>query len=999
MKRILLLSMVFSFVFAFSAWAQRTVSGKVTDEKGEGLPGVNVVMKGTTTGVTTDLDGNFQISVPDDNTVLVFSSVGMTTQEVTVGARTIIDIGMSIDTKELQELVVVGYGTTLKTEFTGSSASINSESLGRLPVVSADQALQGLAAGVQVVSNSGTPGGGMSIRVRGQTSISASNDPLYVVDGVPIVSGNLQQNGLGGQSGNALAGLNPNDIESIEVLKDASSTAIYGARAANGVVLITTKRGQTGTTKVDVGYMRGWGNPTNIIDVLNADEWEMIMNEARINGGLTPTNYDALPNADVDTDWLDAVFRTAIIEQFNVSISGGDDKTRYFLSGSYRDEEGTLGNDVGGSGYKRATARLNLDHTASEKLTLGSSIGISYDQNSRIPNDNNIYGVLSTALLTAPNVPIYVLDPETGEPTSEYSPEPPFANPVQVLEKERALNSTKKVVGNVFFSYEILEGLSFRTDASVDYTQLTEDHYQPASTFQGAGVGTGLYNTNEFTTTLIEPTLRGSKTLGSNHNLTGVVGTTFQNRTNWRNSVSGQGFSRESLTYLTSAATITAGSSLRRDYAFQSVFGRVGYSFKGKYLANATVRRDGSSRFGPDNKFGTFWAVSGGWNFSEESFMDAISFIDYGKLRMSYGKTGNDQIGEFTYLGTWTGGANYLDQPASAPTRIANNALKWEETTTLDIGLELALFKSRVNLNVGYFDGSTVDLLYANPIPEATGFNSVQSNIGEIRNWGWEFDVNTINVDMPNGFKWTTTANISFLRNEVVSLLDPEPIVQGFASAIIEGQPLNTFYAYKFLGVNPATGMSMYQDVNGDGNITADDQTIIGDYQPSYLGGITNNFSYKGLTLSVFFQFIQGVDVYNNTRAFMEHLGTSAWGMDRSVLRRWQKPGDITDIPRAATGATVGLNNEDNSRFLEDGSYLRLKNITLAYDVPNEIAAKAGLRTARIYFTGVNLLTFTNYSGFDPEVNVFNNTNTAQGTDFLTFPQSKQVFLGVNIGL
>lgn len=996
MKRILLLSFVFLTAVAFSALAQRTVSGKVTDDNGESLPGVNVVIKGTTTGTTTDLDGNYRLSV-EDGATLIFSFVGFETQEIEVGARSVIDMAMGGQT-ELQEVVVVGYGTTLKSEFTGSSVSVDAESIARLPVLSADQALQGLAAGVQVTSPSGAPGGGISVRVRGQRSISASNDPLYVVDGVPVVSGNLQQNGFGGQGGNALAGINPNDIESIEVLKDASSTAIYGARASNGVVLISTKRGKTGATKIDLGYSRGFGEPTNVIGVLNADEWEMIMNEARTNDGVATVDYDALPNANVDTQWLDAVFRTADISQFNMSISGGDDKTRYFVSGSYRDEEGTMGTEIGGSQFQRATVRMNLDHTASDKFSMGTSIGASFDRNTRIQNDNNIFGVLSTALLTAPNVPIYELDGD-GNSTDVYSDEPPFANPVRSLELPRFDNSTRKVIGNFYFNYEFAPGIAFRTDASLDHTSLSEDHYIQAQTFQGAPNGVGRYNTNEFTTTVIEPTLRINKTLGSDHNLTGVVGSTFQNRTNLRNSVSGNGFSRESLTYLASAANITAGSSLRRDYSFQSVFGRATYSYQGKYLATATLRRDGSSRFGPDNRYGTFWAFSAGWNFSDESFMEGIDWLELGKIRASYGKTGNDRIGEFSYLGTWSGGQNYLDLPASGTNNIANNELKWEETTTLDLGLELALFRNRVNVNIGYFDGSTVDLLYANPIPQSTGFATVQDNIGEIRNWGWEFDVNTVNVDLANGFRWNTTFNISFLDNEVVTLLDDEPILQGFGSAIVAGEPLNTFYIYEFLGVDPATGNARYTDTDGNGIINAEDQKVVGNYQPDFLGGFTNDFSFKGLTLSVFFQFIKGVDIYNNNRQFMEHLGTSRWGMDRSVLRRWQQPGDITDIPRAATGSTVGLNNADNSRFLEDGSFLRLKNVTLAYDLPSSLVSKAGLRSVRVFATGVNLLTFTEYSGFDPEVNVFNNTSTAQGTDFLTQPQSKQFFFGINVSL
>jgi len=979
--------------FSLALAQDRTISGKVTSvEDGTPIPGVNVVVKGTTTGAVTDIDGNYKFTIPAEGGVLQFTFIGLQSKEVEIGSRSVIDVQMSSDVEQLSEVVVTGYGSTLRSEFTGASSSVGSETLDRLPVISADQALQGQAAGVQVTSASGTPGGGISIRVRGQTSIAASNDPLYIVDGVPVVAGDLQQNGFGGQGGNALAGLNPDDIESIEVLKDASSTAIYGARAANGVVMITTKRGKSGKAQINFGYSRGFGNPTNVIDVLGADDWEMIMNEARTNDGLAPIDYDSSPNADVDTDWLDAVFRTADINQFNLSVSGGDEKTRYFISGSFRDEEGTMGVDDEGSNFQRATARLNLDHNASDKFQMGTSIGLSYDMNQRIQNDNNIYGVLSTALLTAPNIPIY-------EDDGEFSDQPPFANPVRALLLPRFNNSTKKVIGNAYFNYEFIEDISFRLDASLDYTQLIEDHYMPASTFQGSPSGVGRYNTNEYTTTVLEPTIRYNRTIGNDHKISGVVGATFQERTNFRNSVSGNGFSRESLTYLTSAASITAGSSLRRDYSFNSIFGRATYAFKGKYLATATLRRDGSSRFGPDNRFGNFWAFSAGWNFSDESFMSGVTWLDLGRIRASYGKTGNDRIGEFTYLGTWSGGANYIDLPASTTLNIANNELKWEETTTLDLGLEFALFGNRLNVNAGYFVGSTVDLLYANPIPESTGFSTVQDNIGEIKNWGWEFDLSGIVLDMSNGFRWNASANISFLNNEVVSLLDPEPILQGFGSAIIEGEPLNTFYIYDFLGVNPATGDAIYRDVDGNGIINAEDQTVVGNYQPDFLGGFTNDFSFKGLSLSVFFQFIEGVDIYNNNRQFMEHLGTSPWGMDVSSLRRWQQPGDITDIPRAATGATVGLNNADNSRFLEDGSYLRLKNITLSYDVPNTLLDRIGIREVRVFVTGTNLWTATEYSGFDPEVNVFNNTSTSQGTDFLTFPQSKQVFFGVNLGL
>ena len=728
--------------------------------------------------------------------------------------------------------------------------------------------------------------------------------------------------------------------------------------------------------------------------MVNADQWEEVMNEARVNDGGSPVDWEAVRGYDVDTDWLDAIFRTADIQQFNFDISGGNEATRYFVSASYRDEEGT----IIGSGYQRATARLNLDHRANEKFELGTRIGLSIDRADRIQNDNNIFGVLSTALLTAPNVTIYELD-ENGNPTDEFSDDPPFANPVRSALLPRYDNKTRKVVGNAYMAYNIIPGLQVRVDASVDWNLLTEDHYEPAQTFAGAPNGQGLYNTREVTTTVIEPTVRYNTTFSDVHNISAVVGGTWQNRSDFRNSVSGNGFSRESLTYLTSAANITAGSSFRVDYRFNSVFGRLNYNYDDRYFIEGTVRRDGSSRFGPENRYGIFYGVAGSWNFTEEAFMQDVDWLTFGKLRASYGKTGNDRIGDFTFLGTWTGSANYLDAPASAPSRIANNELKWEETTILDIGLALGFLNDRLNVNIGWFDGKTVDLLYANPIPESTGFTSVQANIGEIRNTGWEFDINAVLVNTPGGFRWALNGNISILDNEVVTLLDPEPILQGFGSAIVEGEPLNTFYMYEFLGVDPATGNALYTDTDGNGIINANDQKVVGNYQPDFLGGFTNSFSYKGFSLDVFFSFIQGVDVYNNNRQFMEHLGTSPWGMDASVLRRWQQPGDITDIPRAATGATVGLNNADNSRFLENGSFLRMRNITFAYNFNQSLLSKIGLSNLRLYFTGQNLLTFTEYSGFDPEVNVFNTTNTAQGTDFLTFPQSKMYLFGINIGL
>jgi TonB-linked SusC/RagA family outer membrane protein len=476
-----------------------------------------------------------------------------------------------------------------------------------------------------------------------------------------------------------------------------------------------------------------------------------------------------------------------------------------------------------------------------------------------------------------------------------------------------------------------------------------------------------------------------------------VLGVTFQETNDLRSNTSGTGFARSSLTYLTSAATPTASSSLKELYSFNSVFGRFTYSFRDKYVVEATVRRDGSSRFGPNKRFGTFYAASAAWNFTEESFMDGISFIESGKLRASFGVTGNDRIGNFTYIGSFTGAANYLDQPASAPNQIANNDLQWEETQKIDIGLELGLFKNRLNINAGYYSSSSTKLLYDNPVPLTSGFANVSANIGEIRNNGIELELNGVLVNS-GGFRWTAGANITFMENKVVSLLaDDQPVPAGFSSAIIKGQPLNTFYGLKWLGVDPATGSSVFDDVNKDGIITTADNVIIGNHQPDQLGGITTGFSFKGITLDVFAQFVNGVDVYNNTLAFSLNPANN-FGKDARILNRWQQPGDITNIPRLTRGSELDY-SLDNSRFLSDGSYMRLKNVTLGYNLPTDLIGKAKLRSVRVYVSAQNLLTFTRYNGPDPEVSVFADTNTAAGTDFLTQPQNKLLTFGINIGL
>ena len=994
MKRSLLLSFAFLIVIAFNAMAQRTVSGKVIDETGEALPGVNVVIKGTTTGTTTNLDGNYRISV-DDGVTLAFSYVGFETQEIQVGVRTTIDVTLG-GAVELQEVVVVGYGTTLKSELTSAIASVGKEDIERLPNVSPEQSLQGLASGVFVQSQGGQPGGAVSVRIRGQTSVNAGAQPLYVVDGIIIASGNLTQNPIGGEEQNVLATLNPQDIESMQVLKDAASTAIYGARAANGVVLITTKRGQSGKAKIDLRFWTGVAEPIALLEKASASEQIMIEREGLLNDSpwLSP-NDPSLSNEALDwdgvtdSDLVGAIFREAVVREYNVSVSGGNNTLKYFVSGGYRDEEGVML----GSNFERFSTRLNVDYYATDNLTIGTSLSFASNKQNLVESGNNIYGIYTSAIL-APNFrPIY--DSETGEFVDTFRG---FnTNPVRAALQQKLVTTTNKLLGNWNFTYKLpVEGLAFRTDLSYDWNYVREDSYTPETTGRGRGSqGRGDYSTRDQGTYTLEPTLRFSRTFGGSHKITAVAGMTWQNRKNTQGFITATGFARSSLAYIRSAAIYTNGDSFRLDQSFMSGFARVNYAYDEKYLASVSFRRDGSSQFGPDNKFGDFYAFSVGWNFSEENFFN-VDAITFGKIRASYGVTGNDQIGNFQYVGTFSGGASYLDQPGLTPTRLENPELSWEETTSTDIGLEVAMFRNRLNMNFGVFRQETNGLLFNNQVPWTTGFTSFQDNIGIVQNEGFEVDLNGVILDL-NGFQWTGKLNLTFLRNEVKELNSDEPILSGFASAIIEGESINTFFGLKWLGVDPATGNSVFEDVNGDGAITSDDNQVIGNHSPEIVGGISTGFSYKGITIDAFFQFVEGVDVYNNTQVFSQNV-SGRWGLERNVLRRWRQPGDVTDIPRASQTSSLEFTN-DNSRFLSDGSYLRLKNVTLAYNLPSELVSKAKLRNVRIYVQGTNLLTWTGYNGPDPEISAFGFTNTSLGTDFLTFPNTKMYSVGINLGL
>ncbi|WP_242927505.1 SusC/RagA family TonB-linked outer membrane protein [Pontibacter vulgaris] len=1023
MKKNLLMSFFLVFALIGSVWAQtQTVSGRVTSATdGSALPGVTVLERGTTNGVTTGANGDFTLSV-QPNATLVFSFIGMMPQEIAVNGRSTINVQMRTDEKQLSEVVVTGYGTQERREVTGATAKVTSKELENLPIVGVDQAMQGRAAGVQISQNSGTPGSGISVRVRGATSISASNQPLYVVDGVPMTTGDFSQLGYGGQSVNAIADLNPADIESIDILKDASAAAIYGSRAANGVVLITTKRGSARKTQINfnayTGTQKMWKKP----NFLNAAEYKEIMTEAYVNDGyLDPGStfddfidfyYGGIDFEQTDTDWIDQVTRDAGIHNYEISLNGGDAKTRYYLSGNYFDQKGI----IIGSEYKRYSTRLNLDHQINDKLAMGTSIQLSRSDNSRIVSDNTLYGPFANSLAASPIWPVYY-----DETAKQYTrPNYFYTNPVAEGTENDDETQNLRAIGNIFARYTVVPGLDVQVKGGYDALNVDERRYTPTNYPGSSATAVGGSATNGTTTVtkrLLEATATYTKLFNELHNVSAVIGTSTEYNTLRQAFVTGEGFPGEQFRYVASAARVNAGSNSFTENTLLSYFGRVNYSFKDRYLLGLNFRADGSSRFGENNRFGFFPSVSVGWRLIEEEFMSGLEALSELKLRASYGITGNQEIGNNSFQALITG-SNYQDQPGIALTQIPNPDLKWEETSQLNLGADLGALNGRVNLAIDYYIKKTDNLLFTRPIATQNGFAGYQSNIGATENKGWEFALNTVNIDGEgDGFRWTSDFNISFNRNKVTELYQNQDIFYGFGGnslVLREGEPIGTFYGYIADGVYSTTdeipasrqaegaqaGDVNFRDINNDGIITDDDLTIIGNAQPNFVGGLTNVFRYKGFDLNVFLQFSQGNEIANPAHQYQMHLGNDFLddNMLDDVKGRWRQEGDKTDIPRATVDDLNDNNRSNSSRFIYDGSYLRFKNVMLGYTLPASVTERVKMRSVRVYAQAQNLLTFTDYPGFDPEVNFAGTSNTTLGVDFYTFPQTRTITFGINVG-
>jgi TonB-linked SusC/RagA family outer membrane protein len=1010
------------------------VSGRVTDAKGEGLPGVTVLVKGTTTGTSTGADGSFSLSAPENST-LVFSSIGYKNQEIAVtGATSTIAIRMSDDAQSLNEVVVVGYGTQSRQELSTSVASVGAAALARQPVAGFDQALQGQAPGVQVTTPSGAPGGGINVRVRGTSTLNLNASPLYVVDGVPILPDYQQEITNNSQRINPLNTINPDDIESIDVLKDGAAAAIYGVRAANGVVVITTKRGKVGQAQVGLTAYFGRQYLRKKLDVLNAQQFATEYNQILAGGGLAPAftdpnnpvNPDPAAPGPYNTDWQDAIYRPANIQNYQLNVSGGTEKTRYYVSGGYFNQQGININ----SGYDRYNFKVNLTQELSKRFRMGTNLNLSRSNtNSSVRSEaaGANGGTVLGALSQIPTIPVY-------KPSGIYGTNPfnQSDNPVGNLLETRNIAVVYQAVGNIYGEFDILPNLRARTNLGIDFRNQGENYFQSTnypgtSNSDPSTKGRAQAAANTQVIWLNENTITWNPTFGDKHHLTLLGGESMQE--SYRNTLGAttQGFSSNIVPNLNAgSAAVGIPYTYVDSWALLSYFARANYDYDGKYLVQASIRADGTSRFTDKYRFGYFPSVSAAWRVSKEDFFPQNTAVSDLKLRASFGANGNQEIPPYQRFSQYGLGSNYQGTGSAisggtTQTSIGNNDLHWETTYQYNAGVDIGMFNNRLTLNVDVYNKQTHDLLLQVPIPQSTGAQTLQvlQNLGSIQNRGLEIGLTTTNVEANNGgFGWTTSFNVSGNRNQITDL-GQQANDKGVSSGrtIINGNqisqaghPLGSFYGYISEGIvqsdaegqslatqngaRPKAGDIKFKDLNGDGVINGSDQTIIGNPNPKAFGGVTNNFSYKGLELSVFFQGQFGNEIYNQTRQILESQSDPNNQTTR-VLNHWTPTNTNTDIPRPVRYDPAG-NNRFSNRWLEDGSYVRLKNVTLAYTIPAALSKHAAIQNLRVYVTGQNLITWTHYLGYDPEVSANPFSTTQPGVDYGVYPQSRTYTVGLN---
>ncbi|GHV57064.1 SusC/RagA family TonB-linked outer membrane protein [Bacteroidia bacterium] len=979
------LFVILSLMFlSLNVHAQQSITalGQLTDAKGEPLMGVSVLEKGTLNGTTTGLNGDFTLNTSSGAT-LVFSYIGYHSQEMQAGLQ--MKIILQEDNELLDEVVVIGYGTVKKGDLTTSVSTISNKDIEQRPIVSTAQVIQGKAAGVMVSEPNGAPGAELTIRVRGTTSLNGSNDPLYVVDGVPVDN---------------LKFLSPTDIENIQILKDASGAAIYGSRAANGVVIISTKSGKDGRAKLTFNAQMGMSRLSNRIESLNAEQYNDLMSE------LGFSTYDS----GGVTNWYDEIYSTGVTQNYQLSLSNGTNKMKYYLSAGYLDDKGIIHSTY----YKRYNFRGKVDNEITKWLNVNTNFSYSdYTGNgvtTGLPANRG--GFVLAAINLPAGAPVW--DEAMGAYNRNFNGLN-LTNPVEAMEngKNNKSNESRMMVsGSALITF--MKGLTLKSQYTFDRRNgLSTSFTPPIYIAEEPGVhgsrldyGSASDNRNVNTLSVFDNVLTYNGSFG-NHNLEAMAGTSWTQSNYSNNYINGSHFRNGEIHTLNAANKIAwnnTGSDASQ-WGILSYFGRAAYNYESRYLLTANIRRDGSSKLHPDHRWGTFPSFSAAWRISSEKFMESLTWLDDMKLRAGWGQTGNQSgVGDYAYLQTynivrsdWTAEGHRDDLPGIRVDHLRNKDLTWETTTQTDIGLDFSLLNSRLNITTDYYFKRTTDMLMYVSLPAGQAADNIIRNEGVMTNRGFEFAVNSVNLT--GNLSWTTDFNISFNRNRLESLALQQVYYGGYINSEIlkdnvvrnePGYPLGGFYGYACKGVDPQTGAFIYADLDGKEGITPDDRTYIGNPNPDFIYGMTNTFSWKGFNLSIFLQGTMGNDIYNASKIETESMTTQR-NQSATVLNRWRKSGDITTMPRA--GTTLA----NSSYYVEDGSYLRVKDLSLSYTFRSEPLKKLGITAIRPYITATNLLTFTKYSGTDPEVNEFGKSGGVQGIDWGTYPYRKTFLFGVNV--
>ncbi|WP_159518012.1 SusC/RagA family TonB-linked outer membrane protein [Sunxiuqinia indica] len=1027
---------------------QKTITGKVTDSNDLPLPGVTVVIKGSTVGTITDLDGEYQISEVPTNSTLVFSFVGLKTQEIQVEGRSAIDVTMVEDAIGLDEVVAIGYGTVRKRDLTGSVVSVGADKLEERPYSNAMQALSGQVSGVQITQTQGAPGIAPTVKVRGASSINAGTTPLYVVDGIPLEDNTSNSTSTGASSGsnmdfnrNPLNYINPNDIESIEILKDASSAAIYGSRGANGVVLITTKQGQAGETKIEANYEFGISRVNRKTEMMDAKQFIEFQTAARNNSWATIVAND--PNAtrgnnvtvpvefsDSEwlnrigngTDWQDVLFRTAQSHNIQLSASGGNEKTQFMVSAGFLDSEGVVDQNT----YSRINLRSNVRHKFNDRSRMGLNIGLSRAQEAPYGTSGKS-DVTSLALQSNPIFPLYV---ETGslgfkDPESIWNTFVKYGlqlwHPYSLTREADKKKIMNVVTASSYFEYDVLKDLTFKTSMSTNVENTFYNFYWNEG--QNWGYSGWVPATADFITLqsynwVWENTLNYNKTFNEVHDLSVLAGYSIQEQRTDYSNMRASSFPND-LVHTLNAGVVNNGSTSAQDWSLISYLARTNYSYKGKYLVTAAVRADGSSRFGSNNLWGYFPSGSVAWRMSEEAFLQSTSWLDNLKVRLSYGATGNNQIPNYGAIGIlgyspYVAGDN-VEQGISTET-FADKNLKWEKTGQVNFGVDMSILNQRVNFSGDIYYSKTRDLLLDVPIPILTGFSSTLTNVGELENKGFEVNVNTRNIDRK--FKWMTDFNIFANRNKVLKLGENDaPIdinVSSMTSRTVVGKPIGMYYGYVIDGVimsqaelnsneypvwpGSEPGDPRVKDVNDDGKIDSEDRTFLGNYQPTFQWGMTNTWSYEGIELSVMLRGSHGAEVLNhNARYLKSGVGGGNRNMYEVVSNFWRSesnPGN-GEIPKPRMLPTT-VRDFGSSYWVEDGSFVRIQNIRIGYNLPQRMAQKLNVGGVKLYVNMENVYVFSDYLGYDPEGSTYQ-TGVLVGFDYGAYPNPFTATAGVNI--